>query len=60
MKENEAIRKYGEKNYKKMCKYMEAITVSVDKDGKIDIPERDLELAYRQTKGYKPHWSEWD
>jgi hypothetical protein len=60
MKREEAIKKYGEENYRRMCEFMEAITVSVDEDGKIDIPERDLELAYKQVHGYKMHPFEWD
>ena len=60
MKETEAIRKYGKETYQKMCKFMNGITVSLDKDGEVDIPERDLELAYKQLHGYKMHPFEWD
>ena len=60
MKVEDAIKKYGAENYKKMGEFMGIHTVSVDKDGQIDIPERDLELAYKQLSGYKPHWTEWD
>lgn len=60
MKESEAIRKYGEETYRRMGKFMNGITVSQDKDGEIDIPERDLEQAYRQLHGGRIHPFEWD
>jgi hypothetical protein len=60
MKETEAIRKYGEETYQKMSKFMGVITVSLDENGEVDIPERDLELAYKQLHGYKMHSFEWD
>ena len=54
MTPKEAEKKYGKKNLKKMEKYMDGITISIDpKTGEEDIPERDLEIAYDMiTKGY--------
>ena len=60
MKTEEAIRKYGEETYRKMSAFMGVITVSLDEDGEVDIPERDLEQAYRQLHGGKIHPFEWD
>ena len=60
MKESDAIKKYGKEIYKKMGKFMKDITVSWDKDGETNIPERDLELAYKQLHGYKMNSFEWD
>lgn len=60
MKKQEAIKKYGKETFEKMGEYMDGITISVDEDGDIDIPDRDLELAYKQLKGYKLNPEEWD
>lgn len=59
MKRSDAIKKYGAKMFKKMSKHLIGITVTI-KDGKEDIPESDLELAYKVVKGKKVHPLEWD
>jgi hypothetical protein len=54
MTPKEAEKKYGKKNFKRMQKHLNGITISIDpKTGEEDIPERDLEMAYDMiTKGY--------
>ena len=59
----EVEKKYGKKNAAKMkkSKYLMGITVTMGKDGKPDIPERDIDLAYRDTiKKEKIQIEEWD
>jgi len=58
----EVIKKYGKKMAAKMKKssYLEGITVSIDKNGKMDIPERDIEIAYKDVTGKKISDAEWD
>ncbi len=53
MTPKEAKKKYGKNNFKKMQKHLNGITVSINsKTGEINIPERDLEIAYDMiTKG---------
>jgi hypothetical protein len=53
MTPKEAEKKYGKKNFKKMQKYLEGITISINSKTKEEnIPERDLELAFDMiTKG---------
>lgn len=53
MKIKQAEQKYGKKMFKKMEKYLDGITVLIDpKTKEIDIPERDLEMAFDMlTKG---------
>jgi hypothetical protein len=54
MTPKEAEEKYGKANLKKMEKYMEGITVSIDpKTRKIDIPESDLIRAYEMVTKHK-------
>ncbi len=41
-------------------KWLQGITVSMGKDGKADIPESDIDRAYRDVTGGKINPSEWD
>jgi len=43
----------------RMLRHMEGITVSVDDDGDIDIPESDLERAYQLVTKGRSHIA-WD
>ena len=58
----EVVAKYGKEMSAKMAKsgYLENITLSINDDGKVDIPDRDIELAYRDIKGGKIYVAEWD
>ena len=59
---NEVIEKYGEDMASKMKKsvYLQCITVQMNENGEVDIPERDINLAFRDVTGGKiEHW-EWD
>lgn len=64
MLRSEAIKKYGKSMYKKMLKtgMLTGITLVLNPDGTVDIPETDLELAYKvATKGINSvHPFEWD
>ena len=53
---------YGKENAEKMKKssYLQGITVSFTKDGEIDYPKSDIELAFRDIKKEKIHSYEWD
>ena len=57
----EVIEFYGEELAEKMEKseYLCCVTV-VMRDGKADIPERDIDLAYRDVMKLDIHPSEWD
>jgi hypothetical protein len=59
MTPKEAQKKYGKENFKKMQKYLDGITLSINpKTSEEDIPQRDLERAYDMIiKGFsKIHW----
>lgn len=58
----EVEKKYGKELAEKMKKsgYLVGNTVTITEGGKIDIPERDIDLAYRDVTGKKIHESEWD
>ena len=47
---NEVIKKYGKETANKMksSKYLQNITFSFTEDGKTDIPESDIRLAYKR------------
>ena len=62
MIEEEIIKVYGKKLWNKIKKsaMMRGITVIVREDGKIDIPERDIELAIKEIKGEHISPLEWD
>lgn len=40
--------------------YLECITVRILPNGNTDIPERDIDLAYRDVNGKYIHPGEWD
>lgn len=44
----------------KDSKYLECITLTLTENGETDIPERDIELAYRDITGGYIHPLEWD
>ena len=58
----EVIEKYGKKLAKKMekSKYLKGITVEMRPDGKTDIPEGDIHLAWKDVTGRQIHPFEWD
>ena len=47
-------------NRMKNSKMLTGITVTIQEDGEFDIPERDIELAYRDVTGGYIHPFEWD
>ena len=55
-------KKYGKEIADKMAKseYLMAITVRKRSDGEIDIPERDIYLAYKDVVGKPIHPFEFD
>lgn len=55
-------KKYGKRLANKMKKseYLQGITVIAGPNGEADIPERDIDLAYRDVMGKKIHPLEWD
>ncbi len=53
-------KKYGKKLASKMKKHIGMVTVVVRKNGKLDIPESDILLAYRIVKKEKVSPLEWD
>jgi hypothetical protein len=61
MKRSDAIRLYGKKSWAKMLKtgYLDGITVTLT-DGEDDIPESDLNRAYRASKVERLHPLDWD
>ena len=61
MKVSEIIEKYGEHVWDAMQNsvYLVGITIRI-KDGEIDIPSSDLELAYKHIQGKQIYSWEWD
>jgi hypothetical protein len=59
MKISDAVKKYGQRMFKKMSKHLIGITVVIQ-DGEEDIPESDLELAYKIVNKKPVHPLEWD
>lgn len=59
---DEVEAKYGAKMADKMKKsiFLRHNTVTLRSDGKVDIPERDIDLAYRDVTGKKILPWEWD
>lgn len=51
MTPSEAEKKYGKKIFEKMQRYLNGITVTKLPNGEFDIPEIDLDDAYREMKG---------
>ena len=58
----EVEKKYGKEIADKMSEsqYMHCITMLVRPNGESDIPERDIDLAYRDVKKHYIHPCEWD
>lgn len=58
----QVIKKYGKTIAKKMSKskYLTGITITMTDDGKPDIPESDIRLAFKDIIGKKIEDSEWD
>ena len=54
MRWTEVVEKYGKKMAKKMKKsqYLKGITVTAYPDGVTNIPESDIERAYKDIMGY--------
>ena len=59
---NEVEKKYGKELADKIKKsdLLRGVTVELREDGKVDIPERDIELAYKEIMGKPIHPWEWD
>ena len=55
-------KKYGKELADKMSKskYLKGITVELTKEGKVDIPEGDIVLAYKDVMNMPIHYMEWD
>ena len=62
MNKKEMFEKYGEKILNEISEagYLDGITVGVDKNGEVDIPEEDIILAIRRHNGEKIGSFEWD
>lgn len=58
----EVEKKYGKEIADKMnkSKYLHGITVELTEDGKVDIPEGDIMLAYKDVMGKPIYCEEWD
>ena len=58
----EVEKKYGKELADKMrkSKYLQGITVELTEEGKVDIPEGDIRLAYKDVLGKPIHFLEWD
>ena len=59
---DQVIKKVGKKMWDKMCAtgWLDGITVSLNPDGTTDIPESDIERAYRAAHGERITAWEWD
>lgn len=62
MNQKQAEKKYGKEMLKKMeaTGYLDGITISLTKDGEVDVPESDYERAYRKAIGQKMNQLDWD
>jgi len=58
----EVEKQYGNETADKMrnSKYLRGITIELTEDGKIDIPEGDIRLAYKDVMNIPIHFFEWD
>ncbi len=56
------IEKYGQNTWDAMFKtgFLTGVTCVITPDGKLDIPQRDIDIAYRAVKGERISWREWD
>jgi hypothetical protein len=59
---SEAIKKYGSETWAKMSEsgWLDGITVTIGKNGETDIPQSDLDRAYRAIQGKPIHPLDWD
>ena len=59
---DQVIKKVGKKMWDKMCAtgWLDGITVSLNSDGKTEIPESDIDRAYRAAHGERITAWEWD
>ena len=55
-------KKYGKELADKMrkSKYLQGITVELTEEGKVDIPEGDIKLAYKDVTGKPIYYEEMD
>ena len=55
-------KKYGKEvaDEMKQSSYLQGITVTITKNGEINYPESDIEIAYRDIKKEKINSYEWD
>ena len=58
----EVIKKYGKRMWDAMVKtgWLDGITCTINPDGSIDIPESDIDRAYRSANGIHISAEEWD
>ena len=58
----EVEKKYGKEIADKMSKskYLRGITIELTKEDKVDIPEGDIRLAYKDVMNMSIHFLEWD
>ena len=56
------LEKYGEELLNEISEagYLDGITVAIDKNGEIDIPESDIRRAIKEHNGKKSGDFEWD
>ena len=54
------MKKYGGKLANQMKRHIKGATVTIRKDGRLDIPESDICLAYKIVKRKRLHPFEWD
>jgi len=61
MKESEAKKRFGKAMWHKMVKsgYLTGITITI-KDGEENIPESDINRAFRAAKGERIYPLDWD
>jgi len=59
---SECIKKYGIDLWVKMCNtgYLDGITVVLLPTGEGDIPQRDIDIAFRAARGNQISSLEWD
>lgn len=59
---DEVTKKYGKEMADRIKKspFLRGVTVELREDGKTDIPERDIELAYKEIMGKPIQPWEWD
>jgi len=58
---SEVIETYGSETAALMAESEQLCCITVEmKDGKVDYPSRDIDLAYRDVMGFDIHPFEWD